>query len=294
MLRSSPHRILHCAFRLIRLFSSSDLPEKVSTDWDELSKRSSEMKDNITRRRLSLEPSSVDELLSLHSRYKQVVGDYQLSQQEKKKNAKDLSQLSNMSSPTEKEKLLELGLNLKRKGVEIANLKYKLSSEIKQIAHQLPNWTHPSAPLTTETVVGWIGGKDSDNPAVKSLDPKRHCHLRIGEVHKMFMWPEVTQATGTRYAVLCNFAALLEMALVQMVLQRLTFKHQFVPLLPPDVVKPSYASACGFQPRGEHTQIYHIENEGLCLAGTSEISIAALNSQRLISQKDLPHRFAAF
>jgi len=55
-------------------------------------------------------------------------------------------------------------------------------------------------------------------------------------------------------------------------------------IMPPELMKQYVIEGCGFQPRGEHSQIYRIENseskderDRLCLIGTSEIGLAALH-----------------
>src|SRR4051812_2754450 len=82
-------------------------------------------------------------------------------------------------------------------------------------------------------------------------------HLKIGEKPQWFNTSHVI--AGSRFVTLQNEAALLEIALINFTLQRLTSKHGFTVALPPDMVRSHYVAAAGFQPRSaEHTQIYSI------------------------------------
>lgn len=51
---------------------------------------------------------------------------------------------------------------------------------------------------------------------------------------------------------------------------------------------------CGYQPRGEASQIYSIENTELCLAATSEITLAAMKSDEILPTSNLPKKYAGF
>lgn len=60
--------------------------------------------------------------------------------------------------------------------------------------------------------------------------------------------------SGQKFYYLRNAGALLEMALVNWALARVAAKG-YTPYLTPDIVKASVLEKCGFQPRGEETQV---------------------------------------
>ena len=70
----------------------------------------------------------------------------------------------------------------------------------------------------------------------------------------------------------------------------------FTPVLPPDIARESTVANCGFQPRGEETQVYRLgerHSDGLgdlCLVGTSEIPLAALESGQILPEASLPRK----
>lgn len=65
----------------------------------------------------------------------------------------------------------------------------------------------------------------------------------------------VLQVSGTKFYYLKNEAVLLEMALISWTLSKLLPKG-FVPLSTPDLVRSTVVAKCGFQPRGENTQVH--------------------------------------
>jgi seryl-tRNA synthetase len=91
-----------------------------------------------------------------------------------------------------------------------------------------------------------------------------------------------------------NEAALLELALVNWALQKMT-AYGYTAVSTPDAVHPRIAEACGFQPRdAKHTHLYHLENENLVLAGTSELLLAALHADKTYPVEQLPIRLVGF
>jgi seryl-tRNA synthetase len=90
-----------------------------------------------------------------------------------------------------------------------------------------------------------------------------------------------------------NEAALLELALINWSMHKLITKG-FTPILPPDLIRREIAEGCGFQPRGESSQIYSIADHNLCLAGTAEIPLAGLYVNKTIPVEKLPIKLAGF
>lgn len=63
------------------------------------------------------------------------------------------------------------------------------------------------------------------------------------------------QVSGNKFYYLKNEAVLLEMALINWTLSKLLPKG-FTPLSTPDLVRSTVVEKCGFQPRGQNTQVH--------------------------------------
>lgn len=59
-------------------------------------------------------------------------------------------------------------------------------------------------------------------------------------------------------------------------------------------VRASVLDKCGFQPRGDSTQVYSVEGSELCLTGTAEVPLGGLYMDQILEEKDLPVRMCAF
>jgi seryl-tRNA synthetase len=266
-------------------------------DYRELEARRGEMIENIRRRRVLQSDGessvNVDEVLSLHKEHKDVMKQYELVQRQRNAIAAQMAQCADERDA--RQKLAAEGREFKSAAAQLEKRDAELRDALVGLADGLPNWTHEDAPLDNEVAVRTVGCELDQLPVNLIAVDARLDHAELGALHDMFAWPETAEATGGRFGTLKNGAAMLEMAIVHYAMDRLVRRaeHKFVPLLPPDLVRPRYVAACGFHPRGPHTQVYHVEDRELSLIGTSEIAVAALNADRIIDGATLPQRFAS-
>jgi seryl-tRNA synthetase len=152
---------------------------------------------------------------------------------------------------------------------QISALKTQLvaqSSALDSLAMSLPNWTHPETPVGSEDHAVVVRSSSSSSTPTSS---PLHIPSRLLDMES------AVTTTGTRFAFLKNELALCELGLVQLAINRL-YTRGFTPVSTPDLVKPWLLEACGFQPRGEATQTYHITGHDLCLTGTAEVPLAGM------------------
>ena len=87
-----------------------------------------------------------------------------------------------------------------------------------------------------------------------------------------------------------NDAVLLELALQQFAVH-LMIQEGFTPCVTPDIARNEILYGTGYQPRGEETQIYSIENTDLSLVATAEITLGGLFSDQVLEEADLPQKW---
>jgi seryl-tRNA synthetase len=100
------------------------------------------------------------------------------------------------------------------------------------------------------------------------------------------------RVAGSRFAYLRGPLVLLELALVRWALDLLV-GHGFEPVLPPVLVREEALYGTGFLPDTEQ-QIYQVPGDGLYLAGTSEVPLAAMHAGQIVREEELPLRYAGF
>lgn len=61
----------------------------------------------------------------------------------------------------------------------------------------------------------------------------------------------------------------------------------------PDILPPEIIKSCGMQVDGERNQVYRLSPSGLCLSGTSEMSLAGYFAGKTLDPRKLPVKCAA-
>jgi seryl-tRNA synthetase len=98
--------------------------------------------------------------------------------------------------------------------------------------------------------------------------------------------------SGSRFAYLRGELVLVELALVRYAFERLSAEG-FEPVIPPVLVRERALYGTGFLPDTEQ-QIYRLADDDLYLVGTSEVALASLHADEILSGEQLPLRYAGF
>jgi seryl-tRNA synthetase len=115
-------------------------------------------------------------------------------------------------------------------------------------------------------------------------------HLELGDAHGWIEIEKAAAAAGSRFAYLLGELVMVELALIRFAVD--TVRGQgFVPVVPPVLVREGPLYGTGFFP-GEREMIYEIERDELFLVGTSEVSLAALHADEILTAGELPRRYA--
>lgn len=191
--------------------------------------------------------------------------------------------------PEERQTLIERGRQLKE---EIAGHEAeleKLGTELDAAARNIPNLTHPAVPKGGEdegTVLQHVG-----EPRTFTFEPKDH--LTLGTELRLIDFESATTVSGAKFYYLLNEGAMLELALINYTMSKLIARG-FTPYITPDLARANVLEAIGFNPRGEETQVYQVDNSDLCLVGTAEITLGGLLQDRILRKEDLPVKLVGF
>ena len=123
--------------------------------------------------------------------------------------------------------------------------------------------------------------------------PKNITHIEIAETFDLIDFQNASKLTGNKFVFLKNEAAMLELALCNWALN-LVSKKGFTAVTTPDLARQQVVEACGFRPRDNSAQVYHLEGSNECLIGTAEIPLAGMYANEMVDRKELPHSMVAF
>jgi seryl-tRNA synthetase len=186
----------------------------------------------------------------------------------------------------------EVIAEMKKIGEKIKTLEESvgpLEAELRELWLKVPNLTHPEVTVSEN---------DEDNPVLEivkkpnkfNFEPKDH--VELGEKLDLIDFDRATKVSGAKFYYLKNELAVLEFALIQYALAT-AGKHGYIPFSTPDLAKREVLEGLGFNPRGESTQIYNIENSDLSLVGTAEITMGGYHKDEILDEKDLPKKYVA-
>ncbi len=164
----------------------------------------------------------------------------------------------------------------------------RLEAERHELLARIPNLPDPDTPDGFEEEDA-VEIRRVGDPPTFSFTPKDH--LELSEPWNWIDMERGTRLSGSRFAYRRGEAALLELALYRFALDRLVAKD-FEPVLPPVLVREEAMYGTGFLPT-EESNLYRLdERDGLYLAGTSEVALAALHMGEILDE--LPLRYAGF
>lgn len=164
----------------------------------------------------------------------------------------------------------------------------KIENEIGILLSFLPNVPLDEVPI----------GKDSSaNVEIRTwgtipkFDFPVKSHLQLGASLDIIDVERGSKVSGFRGYFLKNEAAVLQLALLFYVFQKL-IKKGYVPIVAPAIVKGFTLFGSGQFPWGEH-DVYKLNDEDAYLAGTAEVPVTAYHSGEILNEKDLPKKYVA-
>ena len=125
-----------------------------------------------------------------------------------------------------------------------------------------------------------------------TFDFEARDHLELGELLGAIDMERGAKVSGARFYFLRGVGARLELALMNMALDR-ALAHGFTPLITPTLVKPEIMAGTGFL--GEHaSEVYHLPEQDLFLTGTSEVALAGYHADEIVDLAAGPLRYAGW
>jgi seryl-tRNA synthetase len=117
-------------------------------------------------------------------------------------------------------------------------------------------------------------------------------HLELGEKLGAIDMERGTKVSGSRFYFLTGVGARLEIALMNLALDR-ALQAGFTPMIPPTMVRPEVMQGTGFL--GKHSaEVYHLEEHDMYLVGTSEVPLAGYHMGEILDLSRGAKRYAGW
>lgn len=225
----------------------------------------------------------ISQLLSVDDRRRALVNDISGARAERK-------QISETVPRLQGDEKMDAINRSKAVGKQIAALEGELAeiqASFDELMLRVPNVPASEVP---------VGASDEDNeeiecwgsPTVFDFEPKDH--MALAESLRLVDFERPRKFAGSRSYALTGDGVLLEQAVLHYALTTVVSRG-FTAVSPPVVVRESALTGTGFFPIGKE-DTYHLEKDNLYLVGTSEVGLVSMHQNEVLSEDDLPIRYA--
>lgn len=152
--------------------------------------------------------------------------------------------------------------------------------------------------IANPIIDGVPAGGEENFTTLREVGEKAHFdfeprdHVDLGERLKAIDVTRGAKVSGSRFYFLTGIGARLEIALMNMALDK-AIAEGFTPLITPTLVRPEIMKGTGFL--GEHAdEVYYLPADDLYLTGTSEVALAGFHSDEILDLNGGPLRYAGW
>ncbi len=165
-----------------------------------------------------------------------------------------------------------------------------IDPELLAIEHTLPNLPHESVP---------VGKDESANRCERTVGTPREfgfppkAHWDLGPALGILDFERGAKLTGARFTVYFGAGALLERALINLMLDLHTREHGYTEVLPPFIVNDATLFGTGQLPKFE-ADLFKLEKHPYYLIPTAEVPVTNLHRDETLEEARLPVRYTAY
>ncbi|MCZ6533318.1 MAG: serine--tRNA ligase [SAR324 cluster bacterium] len=247
-------------------------------DMRDIRNRAEEVRGNLRYRNVELD---LDALLEADKQAREIRTELDNLRQRRNEIANTMKSLS---SQEERAPLIEEGRALKEKEDLLEQAFREAGQKRGTLQALVPNFSHPDSPVGRDDGENKVLRKVGEPPA---FDFKPKDHVQLMEALDIVDFEGGAKVAGQKFYFLKNEAVFLELALINFG-TRLLQEEGFSLVITPDLARREILDGIGFNPRGESTQIYNIENSDLSLVATAEITLGGLYAGEIMEAEQLP------
>ncbi len=232
-------------------------------------------------------PRLVDRILDIDGRRRKLITELESLRALRNKRSKEIGVLRREGKDTSslEEEVRELKVKIENLEEQLAGLK----EEFTDLMLRLPNIPHGSVP---------VGEDEGENvelrrwgePRSFSFEPRPHWEL--GEKLGILDFERGARLSGSRFTVVRGWAAYLERALINFMLD-VHREKGYEEVIPPHLVKPEILLGTGQLPKFEE-DLYRCERDDLYLIPTAEVPLTNLFRGEILKEEDLPIYLTAY
>lgn len=243
----------------------------------------------VERKLRARDPSiNLDGLSELVERQKQL---YELQQLQEERN-RISKQIGNLRLNGQ-----EIPEDLNRRAAEVKSsihylkeqTNHELGERTQEFVAGLPNIPHDTVPMSAKKVDYGVVREFGEK---RNFDFKAKNHVQLGNELGLLDFERAAKLSSSGFAMYTGLGALLEKALIDFFIDRVTSKgFEFV--IPPMMVNKDTQYVAGTLPKFED-QLYKIDGDGFYLIPTSEVCLVGMYRNETFRIEDLPKRVTSY
>ena len=243
------------------------------------------LQEAIRKRRMDL---NIQDFLKLDEKRKSIIQEVEKLRNQLNTESKEVGKLKAKGEDVS-EKVKKLSL-ISDKIKELEKEKKKVEKELFDFRAQIPNIPAKDVPE---------GDSDEDNVEIKKwgtkpefdFEPKPH--WEIGTNLKGLDFERAAKLAGSRFALYFGWAARLERALINFMLDVQTKENGYTEVLPPFLVNSETMFGTGQLPKFEE-DLFKIKDWDYYLIPTAEVPVTNIYRNEVLDEDDLPIAYTAY
>jgi seryl-tRNA synthetase len=233
-----------------------------------------------------MDPSSVDEILVLDERRRQLIQNVEEMRAERNVVSKEIGLMKDKESRQAKiDAMRDLGDGLSEFEADLK----QVEADLQALVSEIPNIPDPEVP---------VGVDDSDNIVLRqveeipefSFEPKPHWDL--GPELGIIDFERGVKLAGSRFYVLSGAGARLQRALIFWMVD-LHVRQGYLEKYPPFMVREDVLYGAGQLPKFKDN-LYRDHEEDLWMVPTAEVPLTGLHMGEILEAEQLPMRYTAY
>ncbi len=180
---------------------------------------------------------------------------------------------------------------------ELSSRIKELDAALREIDENVQDWIMSVPNIVHEDVPDGLNEDDNleikkwGNRPVFSFTPREH--WEIGTRLKGLDFEKGASVTGSRFVFYFDWAARMERALINFMLDVQTMEHGYTETIPPMMVNRASMTATGQLPKFE-SDLFKVEGWEYFLIPTAEVPLTNIYQGEIMAEADLPRGFAAY
>ncbi len=243
------------------------------------------IKNALRMRKIDLD---IDRFLKLDQQRRSLIQEVEELRQERNQTSAEVGELKKKGLAANEliSRLSLVGESIK----ELETRKKQLEEEIQFLRLSIANVPHPDVPE---------GDSDADNLEVKKWGAKpdfsfqAQPHWELGPKLGGLDFERAAKITGSRFALYWGWAAKMERALINFMLDIQCNEHHYQEVLPPFMVNAQSMQNTGQLPKFA-ADLFKIEDWSYYLIPTAEVPVTNIHADENLSEQDLPLAYAAY